>query len=224
MERLNMSKVDSGEYLKALQEAMANDDFDGLGVDDESQGEAERLAHAADPPQRRQDGEVVGGGVQRQRPLTPNQYAFVQEVIRGKSLRTAYREAFKNNSGSDQAISSNANKLMKDERIQRMLQDAWGETVEALSEDVAASKRYVLKSLLALSKEAKQGDATRLKALELMGKACGLFTPVEVQAKAVITADQLKRELASHLKMLDGARGVITDAVEVEPHPPAAPT
>jgi hypothetical protein len=219
-----MDKVDSGEYLKALQEAMANDDFEGLGEAGSSMGEAQRLAHAAAPPQRRADGEIKGGGVPRQRHLTPNQYAFVAEVIRGQSLRQSYRTAFRNTTGSDRAISTNAHKLMQDERVQKMLSDAWGETVEALSEDVAASKRYVLKSLLALSKEAKQGDATRLKALELMGKACGLFTPVEVQAKAVITADQLKRELASHLKMLDGARGVITDAVEVAPHPPGIPT
>ena len=218
-----MDKVDSGEYLKALQAAMAQGDFDGPGEDDADLGEAQQLARAAVPPRRRKDGEVVGGGIQRQRPLTANQYEFAQEVIRGKSLRQAYRTAFKNNSGSDQAISSNANKLMKDERIQRMLNDAWGETVEALSEDAAASKRYVLKSLLALSKEAKQ-EGSRLKALELMGKACGLFTPTDVQDKTVITADQLKRELASHLKMLDGARGVISEAVVVEPHPPATPT
>jgi hypothetical protein len=218
-----MSKIDSGEYLKALQDAMAGGQFDGLGEGDAEQGEAQRLARVAESPKRRKDGEVRGGGIQRQRPLTANQHEFVQGVIRGKSLRQAYREAFRNTSGSDQAISSNANKLMKDERIQRMLNDAWGETVEALSEDVAASKRYVLKSLLALSKEGKQ-EGSRLKALELMGKACGLFTPTEVQDKTVITADQLKRELASHLRMLDGARGVIADAVEVEPHPTATPT
>ena len=218
-----MSKIDSSEYLKALQAAMVSGDFDGPGEDDSEMGEAQRLAHAAVPPQRRADGEVRGGGVQRQRPLTANQYEFVQGVIRGQSLRQAYRTAFKNNSGSDQAISSNASKLMRDERIQRMLNDAWGETVEALSEDAAASKRYVLKSLLALSKDAKQ-EGSRLKALELMGKACGLFTPTDVQDKTVITADQLKRELASHLRMLDGARGVITEAVEVEPHPHATPT
>lgn len=218
-----MEKIDSGEYLKALQAAMANDDFDGLGEADQGMGEAQRLALSAAPPQRRKDGQVVGGGTPRQRPLTANQYEFTQGVIRGKSLRQAYREAFKNTSGSDQAISSNANKLMRDERIQRMLNDAWGETVEALSEDAAASKRYVLKSLLALSKDAKQ-EGSRLKALELMGKACGLFTPTDVQDKTVITADQLKRELASHLRMLDGARGVISEAVEVEPHPPATPT
>lgn len=222
MGRLNMGKIDSGEYLKTLQAAMEDGDFDGLGEAGSDTGEAQRLAHAAAPPQRRQDGEVRGGGVPRQRHLTPSQYAFVNEVIRGQSIRQSYRTAYRNTTASDQVISSNASKLMKDERIQRMLQDAWGETVEALSEDVAASKRYVLKSLLALSKEAKQGDATRLKALELMGKACGLFTPAEVQTKAVITADQLKRELASHLRMLDGARGMITDAVEA--HPPATPT
>jgi hypothetical protein len=219
-----MSKIDGGEYLKELQAAMQDGDFDGLGEDGSGMGEAQRLAHAAAPPQRRADGEVRGGGVTRQRHLTPSQYAFVNEVIRGQSIRQSYRTAYRNTSASDQVISSNASKLMRDERIQRMLNDAWGETVEALSEDVAASKRYVLKSLLALSKEAKQGDATRLKALELMGKACGLFTPVEVQTKTVITADQLKRELAGHLKMLDGARGMITDAVEVAPHPPATTT
>jgi hypothetical protein len=218
-----MSKIDSGEYLKALQDAMAGGQFDGLGEEDSEQGEAQRLARVAESPKRRKDGEVRGGGIQRQRPLTASQHEFAQGVIRGKSLRQAYREAFRNSTGSDQAISANANKLMRDERIQRMLNDAWGETVEALSEDVAASKRYVLKSLLALSKDAKQ-EGSRLKALELMGKACGLFTPTEVQDKTVITADQLKRELASHLKMLDGARGVISEAVEVEPHPPATPT
>ncbi len=49
--------------------------------------------------------------------------------------------------------------------------------------------------------------STQLKALELMGKACGLFTPTEVQDKAPVTADQLKRELASHLKLLKGEMG-----------------
>ena len=73
-----------------------------------------------------------------------------------------------------------------------------------------ASKRYVLKGLLALSKKGKQ-EGTQLKALELMGKACGLFTPTEVKDKAVITADQLKRELAGHIKLLDQAKASVLD-------------
>jgi hypothetical protein len=68
----------------------------------------------------------------------------------------------------------------------------------------------VLKGLLALSKVAKQ-EGTKLKALELMGKAAGLFTPTEVQDKAVITADQLKRELAGHMKLLEQAKANVMD-------------
>jgi hypothetical protein len=44
-----------------------------------------------------------------------------------------------------------------------------------------------------------------------MGKACGLFAPVEVQDKAPVTADQLKRELAGHLKLLKGELSTVDD-------------
>jgi hypothetical protein len=63
---------------------------------------------------------------------------------------------------------------------------------------------------LALSKKAKQ-EGTRLKALELMGKAAGLFTPTDVQDKAVVTADQLKRELAGHIKLLEQGKANVLD-------------
>jgi hypothetical protein len=84
-----------------------------------------------------------------------------------------------------------------------MLEDAWGETAEALTEDLAATKRYVLRQLLALSKGAKQ-EGSRLKALELMGKAAGVFTPQADTEVTAPTADQLKRELSGHLKLLGG--------------------
>ena len=51
-----MSKIDSGEYLKALQDAMAGGQFDGLGEEDSEQGEAQRLARVAESPKRRKDG------------------------------------------------------------------------------------------------------------------------------------------------------------------------
>ena len=84
-----------------------------------------------------------------------------------------------------------------------MLEDAWGETAEALTEDLAATKRYVLRQLLALSKGAKQ-EGSRLKALELMGKAAGVFTPSAETEVVAPSADQLKRELSGHLKLLGG--------------------
>ena len=205
-----MSKASKAEYKAELDAAM--DEVEEWGEDEspENLSEAEQYAHAADRPKLRKDGRHKGSDVKRPKPLSPRQVLFTQRVIQGDSLRTAYRNAYANDTGSDASISASANKLMKDPRIKHILDEAWEETAEHLSEDLAASKRYVLKGLLALSKKAKQ-EGTKLKALELMGKAAGLFTPTEVQDKAVITADQLKRELAGHMKLLEQSKVNVMD-------------
>ena len=205
-----MSKTSKAEYKAELDQAMEEVDEWGDDESPETLSEAEQLAHSAEKPKRRKDGEHKGSEVQRPRPLSPRQVLFTQGVILGKSLRQAYRDAYGNDTGSDASISASANKLMKDPRIKYILEEAWEETAEHLSEDLAASKRYVLKGLLALSKKAKQ-EGTRLKALELMGKAAGLFTPTDVQDKAVVTADQLKRELAGHIKLLEQGKANVLD-------------
>ena len=205
-----MSKASKAEYKEELDAAMEEVGEWGEDESPENLSEAEQYAHAADRPKLRKDGRHKGSDVKRPKPLSPRQVLFTQRVIQGDSLRTAYRNAYANDTGSDASISASANKLMKDPRIKHILDEAWEETAEHLSEDLAASKRYVLKGLLALSKKAKQ-EGTKLKALELMGKAAGLFTPTEVQDKAVITADQLKRELAGHMKLLEQSKANVMD-------------
>ena len=205
-----MSKTSKAEYMAELDQAMEDQENWGEDVDLEALSEAEQLAHLAERPRLRKDGEHKGSSTPRPKPLSPRQVLFCQGVIQGKSLRQAYRDAYGNDTGSDASISASANKLMKDPRIKHILEEAWEETAEHLSEDISASKRYVLKGLLALSKNAKQ-EGTKLKALELMGKASGLFAPTEVQDKAVITADQLKRELAGHIKLLEQGKASVLD-------------
>ena len=205
-----MSKASKAEYKEELDAALEELEEWGAEESPENLSEAEQYAHAADRPKLRKDGRHKGSDVKRPKPLSPRQVLFTQRVIQGDSLRTAYRNAYANDTGSDASISASANKLMKDPRIKHILDEAWEETAEHLSEDLAASKRYVLKGLLALSKKAKQ-EGTKLKALELMGKAAGLFTPTEVQDKAVITADQLKRELAGHMKLLEQSKVNVMD-------------
>jgi hypothetical protein len=205
-----MDQTKRSQYVQAVQEAEGEWDADIQESEMAGMSEAERMAHVADKPKRRIDGRPVGSDHRRGKGLTISQHRFVAGVIRGLSLRQAYREAFQNDTGSDASISASANKLMKDPRIKHILEEAWEETAEHLSEDISASKRYVLKGLLALSKKAKQ-EGTKLKALELMGKACGLFTPTDVQDKAVITADQLKRELAGHIKLLEQGKASVLD-------------
>jgi hypothetical protein len=205
-----MSKSSQAKYKSELEAELADADWvdDDESPDDLS--EAEQLAHLAERPRQRKDGEHIGSDIPRPKPLSPRQALFCQRVILGDGLRSAYRQAYANDTGSDASISASANKLMKDPRVKKILQDAWGETVEHLAGDIAATKLYVIRNLIALSKGAKQ-EGSKIKCLELLGKASGLFTPTDIQDKAVITADQLKRELSGHMKLLDSAKANVLD-------------
>jgi hypothetical protein len=137
----------------------------------------------------------------RHREMTHNMRAFIAAKLTGKTSRASYREAYPNDKGNDNTVSANAYKLTKHPLVAKALADAAGQVDEALVEDMAASKRYVIQSLITLSRNAKQ-EGSRLKALELLGRAAGAFTsaaPVEAPAP---TAAQLKQELAGHLKLL----------------------
>ena len=104
-----------------------------------------------------------------------------------------------------------------------MVREAWAETQEALTEDVAATKRYVMRQLVDLSKEARQ-EGSRLKALELLGRAAGMWREVQAQVDKPVTAADLKAALAGHLRLVSAPRrrvetagdagGVQTDAVQ----------
>ena len=83
-----MDKLTKADYLKALEEANQPDQIDNNETPDLS--EAERLAYHAPPPKKRVDGQVITSN--RIKQLTGQQHAFVMGVIRGKTLRQAYRE------------------------------------------------------------------------------------------------------------------------------------
>jgi hypothetical protein len=198
-----MEKTTRDEYLKALEET---DDADQVDNDENPElSVAERLALQADAPRRRVDGGVVTSD--RYRPLTASQTAFVYGVVQGKTLKQAYKDAYPNDNSTDQGISANANRLFKHPKVQDMLQDAWGEIAENLVEDMTATKRYVMKQLLEQSKTAKQ-EGSKIKCLELLGKASGLFTQAEVKDERAVSADQLKGELAKYLRTLKRTTGI----------------
>ena len=192
------------ELLQALEDAHLqepDDEDDGLEI-----SEAERLASRAEPPVIRVDGKPRGTeDYKKIQPLTASQMEFTKGCIAGKTMRQAYRDAYPNAKGSDQVITSSAYRLSRDPRIQKAMQDAWGETIEVLAEDTAATKRYVMKELLALTKGGKQ-EGSRLKALELMGRAAGMFQIATDKPVDKPSAEQLRRELSGHLKLLDNVK------------------
>lgn len=172
-----------------------------LVEDGQEIGEAEQSAAHAQAPRQRADGQIVGIAEGRSRPLTQSQVAFAQGVIEGKSRRQAYRDAYPNANGADATISASAARLARDPRIKRMIEAGWEETQEALADDIQATRRYVGRALVALSRGAKQ-ENTRLRALELLGRNSGMFRDAVQTQEKPITAEDLRRELAGHLRLL----------------------
>jgi hypothetical protein len=197
-------RASKDELLQALEDAhLQEPDIEDDGPEI---SEAERLASRAEPPVMRVDGKPRGTeDYKKIQPLTASQMEFTKGCIAGKTMRQAYRDAYPNAKGSDQVITSSAYRLSRDPRIQKALQDAWGETIEVLAEDTAATKRYVMKELLALTKGGKQ-EGSRLKALELMGRAAGMFQIATDKPVDKPSAEQLRKELSGHLKLLDNVK------------------
>lgn len=179
--------------------------LNALGAGPQDVGEAEAAAAAAQAPRMRVDGQPVGSEAPRGRPLTPAMIRFAQGVIEGKSRRQAYRDAYPNAKGADATISACAHRLSKDLRIKAMIQTGWEETAEELADDRAAQIRYVNRALVALSKTGKQ-EGTRLRALELLGRAAGMYREHQPEAEKPLTAEQLRQELAGHLKLVSVAK------------------
>lgn len=179
--------------------------LNALGAGLEDVGEAEAAAAAAQAPRMRVDGQAVGSETPRGRPLTPSMIRFAQGVIEGKSRRQAYRDAYPNAKGADATISACAHRLSKDPRIKQMIQTGWDETAEELADDRAAQIRYVNRALVALSKAGKQ-EGTRLRALELLGRAAGMYREQQPETEKPLTAEQLRQELAGHLKLVSVAK------------------
>ena len=211
----NNGRVTKEELLAKL---MAMEDESCLNSEEESpeQSEAEQLAATAEPPKLRVDGRPKGS--ERIKPLTQKQHAFAKGLIEGKTQEQAYRDAYPDAQAKASVIKSNAWKLSQDIRIKTMVEESWGETVEAMTDDAMAVRRYVIKQLLHHSKEAKQ-EGTKLKALEMMGKSVGMFrNDMAEKDEVVVTADQLKRELAGHIKLLNNIKPMTRTAIlEAEP-------
>lgn len=188
------------DYLAALQAAEEGD----LRVNASSPGqlgsEAEQSAWEAPAPETRGDGRLRGApDYRRMRPLTPKQIAFARGVIEGKSLKEAYREAY-GSGATDESVSVMAHRLGRNPRVREMIAGAWEETQEALAEDMAATRRYVMRRLLAHSKGGT--DMVQMRALELMARASGLFREPDAPAAGKASPDALKRDLAQHLRLV----------------------
>ena len=170
-----------------------------LGTDHDKAGQIADHIEQSEPGW---DGAAAAKHGLRKRPLTRAQIAFVEGVVRGETHKAAYRAAYPGDSSTDASISTSASKLLRDQRIQKALRDAQEDDPERLLDDPAAMKMHVMTQLLRCASQFKQ-EGSKIKALELIGKAAGLFVLRPEQEPIAPTADQLRQELSAQLKLVD---------------------
>lgn len=168
---------------------------DGVPEWGEGMSEAEQSAYDAEPPKGRPDNHKI----------TRAMRVFIDGIVEGKSQFHAYRAAYPNAKGADRTIRQNAHRLMKHPGVVYHLSQRQEETAEVLANDANAARLHVIRNLITHSTTGKQ-EGTRLKALELLGKATGLFAPQVQTQTEVVSVTDLRKQLASHLQTLERVR------------------
>jgi hypothetical protein len=197
---------------------MSRDDWDDEGEEgqqSDSVSESTALStNVADPGIRREMLEMIEGTKERKRVdgkawgvktdvprITPKMRQFASLVAQGNSPRDAYRKAYAvRTDTAESTVIASANKLMKDSRISGLMEPIWESIKQNVIDDAIATRRHVLEQLHAHASDTNVRTGDRLKALELMGKAIGMFVDKTEQKVEQVDPEQLKRELDSHLK------------------------
>lgn len=152
---------------------------------------------------RKTDSKPVGTKREQGR-LTAKQRLFVHYIVQGMSHKDAYINAYKPHTDNQATIAGNAHKTANHPLVKAHLDKSLARTENALIDDQVALRRHVMSELLEHSRSMK-GESQKLRALELMGKAVGMFTDKIEQTVEQISPESLKDELSKHLDLLDQA-------------------
>jgi len=145
--------------------------------------------------------EESNSGVARQ-PCAPSaqQLMFIRGVLNGKTQKQAYRDAYPADYSNDRNISTTANRLLHSPKIEAFVQSINNTAAELLVDDRKATRRFVFRELFALSKQAKQ-ERHKIKALELLGRSCGVFKPASRGAVPAPFKQTLNDALSNRLRL-----------------------
>lgn len=138
--------------------------------------------------------------------MTNRMIHFVNLLVSGNSHIDAYMTAYDCSGSTRATVIGNANRLMKDSRIAMQLESVLEATKQNVVESDASARRYVMQKLFDKVNESEVSESGQLRALELIGKAVGMFTDRVETVSEVVDADALKKELETHLHLLDNVK------------------
>lgn len=206
--------MDKEQLIEELEKQADEENIDAsTNVPGRDTPEGIRMAVAKIREKKTKTGKIYGVATETEKQsrsskrLTAKMHVFVNNLLAGQSPVGAYKNAYNVRTENHASIVASANKLMQDPRISTLL--------EALSEDyrrkvidnAIATREHVMGELFKHAQKAKQ-EGTQLKALELMGRAVGMFTDKVEQKVEEISTEKLKEELKSHLSLLDNVKPI----------------
>ena len=131
----------------------------------------------------------------RDKRLTKRQMAFASNVIDGMTPVTAYMSAFKCDHLTSATIQQRVNDLLADANITLLLQPLTQAKKELIISDDRMARRSVMNEWFKHSEDVTVPINVRLRALELMAKASGVFDNRAEQVAEAIDIESLKQEL-----------------------------
>jgi len=149
-----------------------------------------------------EDGSEPNG---RDKRLSPRATMFAGYVMEGHTPIVAYMKSYNCDNSSHATITANANKLMRDPRVTLLLEPMWQAKREMILTDERIARSHIMSELLKHSSNKDTPISMKLRSLELMGKAVGMFSDKVEQATEVIDVETLKGELQSSLALLENA-------------------
>ena len=107
--------------------------------------------------------------------VSPKQSAFAAFVAEGASYTDAYRKAYDASKMKDQVVWNAASRLAKNEKVLTYITALKKKDATAIEAHDKLSKAWILERLQDEAQNDKNPAATRVRALELLGKTSGLF-------------------------------------------------
>jgi len=164
---------------------------------------AMRSAVEKTTPKRTVNGKIRGKDKDVVKRMTPKMKIFCSLIAQGKAPKDAYRMSYNSRTNNDATILTEVNKLMKDPRIKVFLEGIWETVKENIIDDALATRRKVMSDLFKHADNKEAQLSNRLKSLELIGRAIGMFTDKVEQRVEEVNVDTLKRDLESSLHLLE---------------------
>ena len=142
--------------------------------------------------------------VKRPTDLTPKQRAFVEGIVKGKLgthievYMSVYDVARTKTGGIPKHAHIDCSKLISNPKIALSIAKGLERKESSLAASAHRTRAYVIEQLYKESKESDNSSASRVRALELLGKSVSLFSDV-VETKESRSSDLIESEIESRL-------------------------